>query len=100
MGYLNSVLSQSTSQVHVDDAPVSGGGLRLFLAPSILLYDMLEYILVLVFPFSFFFFVGRGCYFRGRCFYSLPEFKSLIHFLYSNIICAFYLVMRFLDFHR
>ncbi|KAK6158703.1 hypothetical protein DH2020_006017 [Rehmannia glutinosa] len=27
MGYLNSVLSQSTSQVHVDDAPVSGGGL-------------------------------------------------------------------------
>lgn len=27
MGYLNSVLSQTTSQVHVDDAPVSGGGL-------------------------------------------------------------------------
>ncbi|EYU29193.1 hypothetical protein MIMGU_mgv1a0125651mg, partial [Erythranthe guttata] len=27
MGYLNSVLSQSTSQVLVDDAPVSGGGL-------------------------------------------------------------------------
>ncbi|KAL0377538.1 UNVERIFIED_CONTAM: putative protein phosphatase 2C 59 [Sesamum radiatum] len=27
MGYLNSVLSQSTSQLHVDDAPVSGGGL-------------------------------------------------------------------------
>ncbi|KAG6389586.1 hypothetical protein SASPL_151057 [Salvia splendens] len=27
MGYLNSVLSQSTSQVHVDTAPVSGGGL-------------------------------------------------------------------------
>lgn len=28
MGYLNSVLS-SSSQVHADDAPVSGGGLRL-----------------------------------------------------------------------
>ncbi|KAG6409694.1 hypothetical protein SASPL_127736 [Salvia splendens] len=28
MGYLNSVFSQSTSQVHVDSAPVSGGGLR------------------------------------------------------------------------
>ncbi|XP_057799282.1 probable protein phosphatase 2C 59 [Salvia miltiorrhiza] len=27
MGYLNAVLSQSTSQVHVDNAPVSGGGL-------------------------------------------------------------------------
>ncbi|GER45116.1 protein phosphatase 2C family protein [Striga asiatica] len=27
MGYLNSVLSQSSSKVHVDDAPVSGGGL-------------------------------------------------------------------------
>ncbi|KAG6387885.1 hypothetical protein SASPL_153080 [Salvia splendens] len=27
MGYLNSVFSQSTSQVHVDSAPVSGGGL-------------------------------------------------------------------------
>lgn len=30
MGYLNSVLS-SSSQVHADDAPVSGGGLRLIL---------------------------------------------------------------------
>ena len=28
MGYLNSVLS-SSSQVHAEDAPVSGGGLRL-----------------------------------------------------------------------
>ncbi|GER32479.1 protein phosphatase 2C family protein [Striga asiatica] len=27
MGYLNSVLSQSSSKVHVDDAPVTGGGL-------------------------------------------------------------------------
>ncbi|KAL7122355.1 hypothetical protein ABFS83_01G037300 [Erythranthe nasuta] len=27
MGYLNSILSQSTSQARVDDAPVSGGGL-------------------------------------------------------------------------
>ncbi|KAL6530794.1 putative protein phosphatase 2C 59 [Orobanche gracilis] len=27
MGYLNSVLLQSSSKVHVDDAPVSGGGL-------------------------------------------------------------------------
>ncbi|XP_073055444.1 probable protein phosphatase 2C 59 isoform X3 [Primulina eburnea] len=26
MGYLNSVLPQSTNQIHVDDAPVSGGG--------------------------------------------------------------------------
>ena len=31
MGYLNPVLS-SSSQVHADDAPVSGGGLRLISA--------------------------------------------------------------------
>lgn len=32
MGYISSVLS-SSSQVHVDDGPVSGGGLRLTLFP-------------------------------------------------------------------
>lgn len=33
MGYLNSVLTPST-QVHADDPPVSGGGLRLLNSPN------------------------------------------------------------------
>lgn len=72
MGYLNSVLS-SSSQVHADDSPASGGGLRLIL--------LLLLIFVLdpenLFGFTFFFFllaiiwsVLMACL-HGSCFSTL-----------------------------
>lgn len=72
MGYLNSVLS-SSSQVHADDSPASGGGLRLIL--------LLLLIFVLdpenLFGFTFFFF-SFGNYMK--CFNGLLAWVVFFYF--------------------
>lgn len=89
MGYLNSVLS-SSSQVHADDSPASGGGLRLIL--------LLLLIFVLdpenLFGFTFFFFFSFGNYMK--CFNGLLAWVvfSTLHvellMMLCLILCIYY----------
>lgn len=87
MGYLNSVLS-SSSQVHADDSPASGGGLRLIL--------LLLLIFVLdpenLFGFTFFFSFGNYM----KCFNGLLAWVvfSTLHvellMMLCLILCIYY----------
>lgn len=95
MGYLNSVLS-SSSQVHAEDEPVSGGGLRFFFFLvwimvfcwiCCFLIDLYVYLMGLLYLFNFYFVLF------------VVNYESLMHVLcccYGKLWCIYCCGLMFL----
>lgn len=94
MGYLNSVLS-SSSQVHAEDEPVSGGGLRFFFLVWIMVFcwiccfviDLYLYLMGLLYLFNFYFVLF------------VVNYESLVHVLcccYGKLWCIYCCGLMFL----